>query len=401
MTRIRNKTLQPIINDYQHLKNGVPDGPPNPCVLFSGTRNMEDVVTSNYAQRIARGDIINNPCTFHSNTTMCGGGSYVAIGTSAPFDTFSNTGAGSLTYHISDVAGHTIRGTVPPNLVMVEGDLAQAKADAISRIDPVPYNLGEDVFEFRETLKFLRNPIKPLLALGKQFKKDARKHKNFGTNLNQALSDTWLSYRFAATPLIRSVLDVIEIFTDPEPPTPPRAIARGSSKTSDEASDEPNLTIYTYSRKGSYESKVTAQILYEVINPMHSLRTATGFRASDLPETLWAIVPYSFMVDRIVNISDFVRGMTNLSNPYVKVLAASTTKRTKTVSTVKLLSQNSPTNFSYTILGDEHVTDDFLYERAPWIPYWSDTFPPSELKGLVDDATKTLDLVTLAVSAWT
>jgi len=149
-----------------------------------------------------------------------------------------------------------------------------------------------------------------------------------------------------------------------------------------------------YNRESSREWVVKAGILYEVSNPVDDISFDLGLRPKDIPETLWAVTPYSFMVDRVINVSDIVRGVTNLLDPNVKILAGWTVlKDTHTQSWEYFHETNG--SYQVTIVPDTSTWTTFKYEWVPWYPTALDIIPPSDIGGLVKDATTTTDLLSL------
>jgi hypothetical protein len=111
---------------------------------------------------------------------------------------------------------------------------------------------------------------------------------------------------------------------------------------------------------------------------------------------MWAVMPYSFVIDRFLNVSNFIRGAENLLDPNVEILGAwVTTKKERTVSTgVRTIVESGYTS---TIVPDDIVDKTFDYNRSVWNPSVVDIIPPLNLRGLVDTATKTADLCALIV----
>jgi len=121
-----------------------------------------------------------------------------------------------------------------------------------------------------------------------------------------------------------------------------------------------------------------------------------GLRFKDIPATFWAVQPLSFMVDRFINISDFISGGMNLLDPNVKVLGAWTVtkkSRIKSIGVRKIVESG----YTSTIVPDDIVDREFYYNREVWVPSLADTIPIPNLRGLVDSAAKTTDLLALII----
>jgi hypothetical protein len=151
----------------------------------------------------------------------------------------------------------------------------------------------------------------------------------------------------------------------------------------------------------SVEDRITydasAHCLYEVDNPVESFQFKYGLRFEDIPETAWNLLPLSFMVDRVVDISAFWRSVTNLSNPSTHFLAGSTRVKythERFISAYDI----EPGGWGVITLGpDMNYHKSFIYDRVLWSPSFVDTIPTLDLKGLVNSATKITDLSALIV----
>jgi hypothetical protein len=141
---------------------------------------------------------------------------------------------------------------------------------------------------------------------------------------------------------------------------------------------------------------VRAGILYEVSNPVVNFQYKYGLRFKDIPTTLWAVLPLSFMVDRFVNISNFFGGATNLLDPNVKILGAWVTSKRERLQSIGVRSI-SESGYTSTIVPDDIVDKTFLYAREVWEPSLVDAIPSLDIKGLVNSSAKVTDLLALVI----
>lgn len=385
-------------------------------VMDLRTKVMDDIVVPGYARRIAMGEIINNPCVYSVAKTLAGYGSYLAnqIGLN---NTYTGDG-GSMTLFQTSLTGVSY---IPPTELSMRDTgsmVSEAKFYAIANIDPTPYAFAEDAGEIRETLKFLRKPFSSLLRMGKNFEKEVYKRhvlRNKGVTLRFGkrklkyhaadVAGAWAEYRFAAAPLVRSAMDALEAATWYEGITPPkRKTARGFVS---EIGNDSDLKRYQhgggayddYRRTITHTLDVAAGILYAVSNPIEDLQWRLGMRVKDVPETVWQLMPLSFMLDRFVDISRTIRGITNLLDPQVSVYAGWTTIRDELEQTLRFETQVVP-GWDVTVNGDKVTKTQYSYIRDRWIPSLSDTVPSITPLGLVKDATSTLDLIAVTSRLW-
>jgi hypothetical protein len=287
-----------------------------------------------------------------------------------------------------------------------------AKQRAIASIDPTPYAFGEDLLEIRETLRFLRNPADSLFHLSKSFRRtfnqlkrqrklSSKNVKHYG-DLFQALSDVWLQYRFAASPLIRSSIDVLEAYSEKSKAInhPPRRTARGFENFTFSESVEQSYDGMYFDTTRDVNASYKASILYTVTNPVYDWKYRLGLRTKDVPTTIWQIMPYSFMVDRLLDITSFSKGVINLGDPNVKILAGSVTYKSEDKKTYRH-SDHVQAGWSMSINGELQEIKDFSYIRTTWQPSVYDTIPGFTPGKVVDSATKIADLITLSYGNFT
>ena len=360
-----------------------------PQLDHSYYKMCSDVVVPNFHARKARGDIMNNPCTMEfSGVDSSGSGDYTSDN-----GTYWQTSTGNVTQYKMN-QGAIVETDIEINL----DDLTrEAKLRALSNVDNTPYGFAEDAAEIRETIKFLKRPWGSLADLVKQFSKEKIRYRSkfkSAKGIAKATADVWTSYRFAASPLVRSAHDLVEVATLN------RAVQRYDRRTARGFSSEvaeSDITSHTSTLRcdmrtvAKREVGVHASILYTVKNPITDWRSVYGLRFKDIPETLWAILPYSFMVDRVVNISDVVRALTNLADPKIRILAASVRVQNNRSSDYTLTGFVR-SGWTYTTNGNtvRHFTDN--YQRSVWHPTVGDALSPRITPGkLIADATSIAD----------
>jgi hypothetical protein len=364
---------------------------------------MTDVVTEHWREIIAKGGIVNNPCTRSTTNVVAGGGYYSALVLNVSNHPTYWNNSGSATLYEAQLFGNTPLKTYP--IVDIAPLIAAAKQSAIARIDSTPYSFLEDAFELRETLRFLRNPVLALKNVSRAYNgklNKIRQKKGYGQlDKVQAISDLWLQYRFAFTPLVRSLMDGYNAFsTIGKKQVVTRRTARArteDSKFTNESEDYHfSASVYDqFDHNSSNEVVVRAGILYDISNPVHSVPSLLGLRSKNIPETFWAVMPYSFMVDRVYNLSKMIAGLANLADPSVSQLAGWYSVTQKTFYSNRFSGQVNP-GTSVTVNGDVVSVKNETYTRTPWTATVKDTLPPLNKTGLIRDATSIADLLALS-----
>lgn len=373
-------------------------------IIASHTEGMTDVVTPNFHRRIREGEIINNPMSYAKDTFNVPDGPgdfYAKVGATE----YRGSGDGCLTTALGSWLNGlgqawNVGGLAPvpnPNI-----DLESAsKLTALANVDRSPYAFGEDVFELRETLRFIRDPLHSLRRLSELLKKAYKKEGILSIYDKQkqvkAIAQIWLQYRFAFQPLVRSVHDAVEAFSD-RTSLPERRTARGfeefvGAETLDEA-----LPNYAWTSTTSVVEEHRAGVLYEVTNPFWGWRNKYGLGFKNIPETMWQILPLSFMVDRLVNITKGIQGVVALTDPSVEILAAWHTRKCTTTKTRSCYDYYVANLQALAFKPDTEVDENSTYDRSVWVPDLYDAVPQVEWRELVKDATNVVDLIALIIS---
>lgn len=372
-----------------------------------GVDNMDDFVVSDYHKRIAAGEIINNPCLYDSSTHVTVGDGYIDF---HPNPSYHYDITGPISAYLERT------GTIDLNTVAtdVTEDEAGAKLRAIANIDSTPYAFGEDVLELRETVRFLRNPVAELHKLSIAFRKSylrvrsrrgldylVKKDKLSRYDMKRLLdahASVFLQYQFALSPLVRSTIDALDAYQSKPPIMPERLTSRGFFEDEDTQTvvNQSGLNNHTYNASRTERMDGKASILYTVTNPVHDWRYRLGFRVKDIPTTLWQVMPLSFMVDRFIDVSSFSKGVMNLIDPQVRILAGSYRTKWERSTNYKLTGRNVS---GFTLhSSDEHIINEFRYDRSIWNPSVSDTIPNLTLGRVIDSATKIAELMALTTS---
>lgn len=438
MSRTRSRSETTV---YEDLSIDYTIGPGTDGIVqtfesSSGNETITDVVTPNYAKRIARGDIINNPCLYESTKDYLSGSGF------GSFSNIAGTSAYTLSGPLSSYRWQNDSAQAPGDLADLIGPVDytedRCKLNAIAYLDSTPYEFGEDVGEILETVRFLKNPLASLFKLSRSFKasyirklrrKRAATHRevkllqrnltrterllyeksrerwlhSMGYDLKKldlrialAHADVYLSYRFALSPLIRSCQDALEAYSKVHVYPPRRRSARGIQMVSKSESDTFQAGVRHWGRDVTVKRDGKASILYEVSNPVHDWKYKLGLRAKDVPTVMWQLVPYSFMVDRLFDITSFSKGVINLADPRVRILAASYREKYDWKSNIQLLSQDGTATWNTpTIVGEKIVNEYFSYDRSVWSPSVADTVPNFTPGNLINDTLKVLDLAAL------
>lgn len=366
---------------------------------------MADVSTPDFFTRIANGEIINNPMEKGQLSLGDGGGSLSGINPAAPVtDQIRLDGDGSVT------SACIQRFVIPTVSYYAKPDdpLAEAKFKALEKIDSVPYALLEDYAELGKTFQTLRDPFRALKDLTFEF----NEHRTGRFNRNRrarvydqmdwvrATSSTWLEYRFAIGQIMRTAEKFLKEYEDSVIRRAtgiekgsffkPRRESRASVPLVPKQWDQETTNAAGSARLrnwGETSGIASAGILYEVTNPLATFTQTHGLRLKDAPRVGWNLIPYTWAIDRFVNISGFITGVINLSDPKVKILTAWEKHDTNTVVKHQFLGLTSP-GWTYSLSADILEDSRKLVVRNPWVPTFFDAVPkvqvPTDVYTLLD-----------------
>jgi hypothetical protein len=205
-----------------------------------------------------------------------------------------------------------------PNIVL---PVNRAYQTALSKQDPQKVGAGENLGELGETLRMLRHPLQSLhewfkLLLHVSVKK--RRHNRFLTSA-QALSDTWLEYRYGIMPVVYTIVDVMALVE--------KMVWDGFLVT--KGSHEPIVTTEVTSidipigdfavaiRRTRVRTSQATVIITGAPDYKTSVWDQTGLRASNLPFIAVELTRLSFVLEWFVGVSSWMRTIIPYANRYI------------------------------------------------------------------------------------
>lgn len=363
------------------------------------TSVMSDYLTPGWPQPLKEDAVVNNPCSMtKSFVRRSGGGHYraVRIGNPALWSEFA--GDGSLTSFLR--AKVVIPLLTNGGLIPLSDQKQLTQIRALSSINKAPYAVTEDLATIRQTLKLLRHPFQTLNRVSRRFEiarkglSAIRKKNYYRTN---ALASLWLEYRFAFQPAVRAASTILSSLEAGVRKNNPIETAHSSDTRESKGRDyypSPTAINYHAERSAKTSRTVRSVVQYRTQPPLQEWKRKYGLRISDVPELMWDLFPYSFMVDRLIDVGASVRAFTNFGDPSIVILGGTTSVTTIVEQTISVVKQVHP-SYDVTIVPD---TDSFrteTYVREVWKPSVLDLFPPFIPEDIVKNATSTADLAAL------
>lgn len=310
---------------------------------------MDDIVVDRYRERSALGEVIINPMT-----------SAIADWSSAPaggtFSLISPSGVSD--YVVSGfVAGLHSIGSFLPAPQLEQWKFEAAKEEAISRcyrkVNSSGGDLLVDLAGIKETVAMLVTAGKRLLSLASSIRNflrlltaptpaDWRRLLDaftLGHNVPRpSLSGLWCELRFGWGPLLRSIDAIAEVLNEIDSENRVKRLTYRASETVTFSQFAENF-IYVSPIPGTSWTRIYTVGVDRTVNfragaiadVRHSTLTELGLSWSAFPTAAWDVVPFSFIVDRFLNIADFIRshmpkpGVSIQASPWVVTRDVSTT----------------------------------------------------------------------------
>jgi hypothetical protein len=312
--------------------------------------SLSDVKVEKYKERLAAGEIFNNPChrITVNNEEIQGVYNYQTTGT--PIKSSSNEGAvWSFTR-----AGKTPTVDIEPILLDYKKIQKQASLKALEKIDVPDFAFGEDLAEAHKSLKSIRGIGEGFVRTATIFRQQALadatrktvsmtqrmvgsvKHldKHAASKVlfdayvkgNSGARNAWLKARYEYRPLSISLDNALSVYYGALDAMASKVRGTAHATYEDRVAQTVNYSMpgyhvfhYTMTREHTY--RVKAYVLYTSSIENSKFREL-GLSVKDVIPTCWAVVPYSFLVDRFVDITQLIKAAQNAFDPRIKVLAS-------------------------------------------------------------------------------
>jgi hypothetical protein len=296
---------------------------------------MDDYVTKGFKKLQNQGIIVNNPMRRVSETRSWGTGVLTVRATNTvTSQTMSqefiniNSGLEPYVLDLSALYGRSI-----PDYSRM---LAEARTRALANVARPDFAGLVSLGELRESLSYLRNPFKGALKLASAFEwrigrlyREEKKRPRFSfypvkdkgkgklhpddARIVKELENLYLEFRYGVRPMLQEITSALENIRERAVPRPKRETFRAKQHqdfndswevTTSSGSIE-HLESYVYKRNVS----VNVGYLYE-FDLNSDARTKWGLELGQVPSSLWALAPLSFIVDWGLNVGQFISALT-------------------------------------------------------------------------------------------
>lgn len=336
---------------------------------------MEDVVTPNFRRRIQEGELILNPMSHNNFRVSCGGGSITW--TEAPpgkHTEYIYATTGSMTRRVVHNNGHALASCFDEYLNARDVAVRTARLNALSNIDSTPYEFMEDLFELKSTFQALQGLCYAGANIAARYEASVQYLVKKGQEPGRAAANAWLGAKYGYVPIVRSIINLLDSLNNKR--TPPRR-RRAYGSASGSANKSLNTTVNGLTVHSIQEVQISARagIFYQMRNPIYDTYWKYGLRLKDVPRTVWAIVPLSFVVDRFVDISSAINAFININDPNLEILGGYATVE-EDWSRMYQLTNAVQAGWTASVSGDSVNESRKVKQRSLWTPTIADIVPP-------------------------
>lgn len=321
MQRTRTKMSDAEWSQLHYVRKYVPNGVVTAEsyqdeALLGTVATMVDTPHPGYFTRRAAGELIFDAMQLTKTLTEVESGSITWID-------------GSSSYHYDGDLFTPFVSTNPPPLPNVtaakDSAVGRAAVSALSKLNLAEVESGENLFELGQTISSLRHPFASACTLiSNMERKRARRLARRGrrpsvSDYASITSSTWLEYSFGWRPIVEDISTVMKLYSEKsEVMGKLRHVARGGATYETEVTSTGTtvssggipigLTVAATWRK-SLLFKAATGVIYEL--PYHSdssfYTKHLGLGANALPSTGWNMLPFSWVVDQVINVGDWVK----------------------------------------------------------------------------------------------
>jgi hypothetical protein len=297
---------------------------------YGVTQSMSDVVTAKFTRKRNSGDVICSPMTTSRINKQSS-----TVEVASPFGAPLYTVSGHLAAACAYTAGSGRYRTLPANAGRTpEEDRYFCLVKAYAKMNSTPVKTLPMLGESMQTFRMLRSPMRGLVKLLKRaVKRNKRALKKLATSKKTVLgakttAETWLEYRYGLMPLLMDINGTFVAAFGTNPWKSMRRVARHGvtqqyalPPTGGVRSLGYGDVSYLVSDFVNYQA--SAGVIYDVVGVPGSLddiQQQLGLTYANAPSAVWELLPYSFVVDWFICVSDWLEAIRPRAD--IKVLSS-------------------------------------------------------------------------------
>lgn len=303
-----------------------------------------------WRQQIREGSNATTDLSAYEETAETTSGSWSGIDDSSPAVPYCHSNKQGIDFSVSPLA-------VPGNSVTYAQAVATAKAYKIINQKLSQFSGQAFMGEMKETKNLLMNPFKRSVELAKSLVAARKVGKN--------AAKSWLEFQFGIKPLLSDVdalIDMINKQFEKEKRLAYRTYGTKSDVLKSSVTDMFDIYGF-YQRVDKWEELKAECIIHFAVtqawldsaNKEKSRFSDSFSDVSDIPETTWELLPWSWLVDYFVNVSDILQaactstaGLSYVSKSTIRTYRLTKIGTTEKVATSQYhITGNVPRVFKY------------------------------------------------------
>lgn len=315
---------------------------------YTKTTTMTDVVTPNFRRVSAKGGIVMSPMSKTTTEITClpvSLNGYYIESRVQNSTTNPKLGWNWSRWHGDRPGASFLNMSSFPSTPSISKDVRSlAVSNAFSNISLSEAQLWATLGEGKETIEMLYSIMKNVYNLIFRKKKFLRKQTR---RLSfKEITDHWMNVRYGLRPLYYEAIGLMRAL-HAEPPENQRQTFRGYSQDSAETKSFGSLDWKGFRFKTERSTRITVRARAGVLTDIDFMGAVHAFGLSEIPQSMWELVPMSFIVDWFANIGTVIASWS--PKPGFKFLGSWVTVETEIKQTARVVEVSpypawSPTN---------------------------------------------------------
>lgn len=337
---------------------------------------ISDVVSPSFERKMADGEIIMNPLEISKQFRSCTQDSWL-LGPAPSWGSRKFEGNMVCEWSIppSRPSWFDSRVNDAKEYTLVQAVAKMADPDALALVT---------LAEAKKTAKMMSRPFVAMEVLLRRILTRRARLMDEGRNAVDALAKAWLEYRLGWKPVLYDIEGIQKAYKHAESQKPVRLIARSSTtidwkQTVVTKTVKPQTSLVTMRGEFQHQTKVSSGVVYDVSEQTlaDARNEAFGLRLRDIPATVWELTPWSFILDRFIDVGSWLNAITPNPSVTLKGSWTTTVERQRNHHTVVELLINAGTPLtSMRADGGLYVEDFDVINRianpkVPLLPAWN------------------------------
>jgi len=231
-----------------------------------------------------------------------------------------------------DLGGLVRNSGIQPSLAFDTSQIASVRSNAFTKAVAAANGgetyAGETLMSLGETMSMIRRPLGGTYKMLARIAKRKKYHLRAGRDLASATANAWMETRYGWKPLMMDLETIMNSIVGLHQQLKRRVIFRGSARGTELVSTQSYLQRLSgrfddmrcegsVTRTENHRAHAGVIVDIEPMSTLEMFAKVFGFRCRDLPATLWAITPMSFVVDWFADVEGWLQAV--IPDPSVTV----------------------------------------------------------------------------------